>query len=120
MSLKKERMNDRIRMVLSELLLREIADPRLQGVTITEVQLDGEMMYATVYVNALGDETRQADVMAGLKRAKGFLRREVGQNIRTRNTPELVFKWDTTLEHGEHINQLIDKLEIPPELDEDE
>jgi ribosome-binding factor A len=48
MSLKKDRMNERIRIVLSELLLREIADPRLQGVTITEVQLDGEMVVATV------------------------------------------------------------------------
>jgi ribosome-binding factor A len=58
--------------------------------------------------------------MQGLTRAKGFLRREVGQSIRLRITPELIFKWDTMLEHGEHINQLIDKLDIPPETDEDE
>ena len=120
MGLKKDRMNERIRIILSELLLREISDPRLQGVTVTEVILDGEMMYATIYVNALGDEERQASVMEGLERAKGFLRREVGQRIRTRNTPELHFHWDATLEHGERINQILDKLDIPEDIAEDE
>jgi ribosome-binding factor A len=113
MGLKKDRMNERIRIVLSELLLREVSDPRLQGVTVTEVALDGEMMQANVYVNALGDEERQASVMEGLERAKGFLRSEVGQRIHTRNTPKLIFHWDATLEHGERINQLLDNLEIP-------
>src|SRR5262245_37017473 len=113
MSLKQERMNERIQVILSELLLREVSDPRLQGLTITEVALDPELMYADVYVNALGDEERRDDVMQALKRAGGYLRREVGQRIRTRSTPELHFHWDTTLEHGEHINQLLDSLDIP-------
>lgn len=113
MSLKQERMNERIQVILSELLLRDVSDPRLQGLTITEVTLDPELMYADVYVNALGDEERRDDVMQALGHAGGYLRREVGQRIRTRNTPELHFHWDTTLEHGEHINQLLDSLEIP-------
>jgi ribosome-binding factor A len=114
MSVKRERMNERIREILSELLLREVADPRLQHVTVTDVNLDRELMFATAYVNALGDETRQADVMEGLKRANGFLRKEVGKRVRLKNTPQLIFKWDTTLEHGERINQLLDSLVIPP------
>lgn len=120
MSLKQERMNERIRVILSELLMREVADPRLQGVTVTEVALDGELMYANIYVNALGDESRRDDVLAGLERAKGYLRREVGQRIRTRNTPELLFHWDMTLEHGERINQLLDNLDIPSEDDKND
>jgi ribosome-binding factor A len=122
MSLKKDRMNERIRIILSELLLREVSDPRLQGVTVTEVALDGEMMYANIYVNALADENRQSAVMEGLERAKGFLRREVGKRITTRNTPELLFHWDATLEHGERINQILDNLDIPEdeEAKEDE
>lgn len=120
MGLKKQRVEERIRTILSELFLREISDPRLQGVTVTDVRLDGEMMYADVYVNALGDETREQDVMQALERAKGFLRREVGSNIRTRNTPELHFHWDTTLQQGEHLNQLIDSLDIPKELPDEE
>jgi len=120
MSLKQERMNERIRAILSELLLREVSDPRLQSVTVTEVSLDGELMYADVYVNALGDETRQKDVMQGLERANGFLRRELGKHIRTRNTPELNFHWDATLEHGERINQILDNLDIPDDEDDED
>lgn len=113
MSVKQNRLQERIRIILSELLLREVSDPRLQGVTVTEVSIDNELMYATVYVNALGDESREKEVMQGLERANGFLRRHVGQGIDTRYTPELHFKWDTTLEHGERINQLLNDLDIP-------
>lgn len=113
MSIKQDRMAERIRAILSELLLREVADPRLQGVTVTEVQLDGELMFADVYVNALADETREDEVMEGLNRAGGFLRREIGKRVRLRNTPELHFHWDKTLEQGERLNQLLDQLDIP-------
>ncbi|MCY4070723.1 MAG: 30S ribosome-binding factor RbfA [Chloroflexi bacterium] len=115
MSIKQGRMSDRIQQILSQLLLREIADPRLQGITVTEVKLDPELMVAKIYVSAMGDESRQDTVMAGLRRANGFLRREVGKRIRLRSTPELHFYWDHTLEHAERINQLIADLEIPPE-----
>ena len=119
MSIKRDRMAERVREILSELLLREVADPRLQGVTITEVKLDSELMYAAIYVNALGEEHREKEVLLGLKHASGFLRREVGRRIRVRNTPELHFHWDTTLERGEYLNQIINKLNIPRATDED-
>ncbi|MDE2857440.1 MAG: 30S ribosome-binding factor RbfA [Chloroflexota bacterium] len=115
MSIKQGRMSDRIQQILSQLLVREIADPRLQGITVTEVKLDPELMVAKIYVSAMGDESRQDSVMAGLRRANGFLRREVGKVIRLRNTPELHFHWDHTLEHASRINQLIANLDIPPE-----
>jgi ribosome-binding factor A len=114
MSLKVERMAEQIRAILSGLLLREVSDPRLQGVTITEVRLDSEMMYANIYVNALGDESRQDAVMQALRRANGFLRREVGKRVRLRSVPELHFHWDVMLERGERLNQLIASLDIPP------
>ncbi|GAB4522279.1 MAG: ribosome-binding factor A [Anaerolineae bacterium] len=107
-------MSDRIQGILSELLLREVSDPRLQGVTVTEVRLDPELMFADIYVNALGDETRRDEVLQGLRSANGFLRREVGKRVRLRNTPELHFHWDATLERGERLNQLISSLDIPP------
>jgi ribosome-binding factor A len=89
MSIAQGRMSDRIRQILSELLRREVADPRLKNVTVTEVTLDRELMFANVYVNALGDESRQNEILEGLRRAGGFLRRETGKRIRLRNTPEL-------------------------------
>jgi ribosome-binding factor A len=118
MSIKQDRMNWRVRTILSELIRREVSDPRLQQITVTSVELDQELQYARVYVNALGDESRQSEVMAGLARAKGFLRREVGKRVRLRNTPELEFHWDTSLAHGQRMDDLIAQLHIPPEDDE--
>lgn len=120
MSIKQGRMNERIRQVLSQLLLREISDPRLRDITVTEVALDPELMYAKVYVSAMGDESREKEVMTGFRRANGFLRREVGKRISLRNTPELHFQWDHTLAHAERINQIISSLDIPAEVDADD
>ena len=114
MSLKQERMADRIREILSSLLLMEVTDPALHDVTVTEVVLDPELEYADVYVNALGNEARQKEVMAGLKRATGFLRHELGKRIRIRRTPVLNFHWDITLSRAEEIERALDKLDLPP------
>lgn len=114
MSIKQGRVGERIQTILSELLRREVSDPRLHNVTITEVKLDPELMFADVYVNALGDESRQAQVMSGLKSANGFLRREVGKRVHLRNAPQLHFHWDVMLERGENMNRLLNSLDIPP------
>lgn len=120
MSIKRERMSERIHQILSQLLLREISDPLLQEITVTDVTLDPELMYAKVYVSAMGDEDRESEVMQGLGRAGGFLRREVGKRIRLRNTPELHFYWDSTLAHADRINAIISSLDIPAEVSDDE
>lgn len=117
--IKQNRMSDRIREILSELMLREVSDPRLHNVTVTEVKLDPELMFADVYVNAMSEE-RQKEVMQALKSAKGFLRREVGKRVRMRNVPDLIFHWDAMLERGEQMNQLIDGLYIPPPTEDPE
>ncbi len=114
MTLKQERMADRIREILSELLLFEVSDPALQGLTVTEVVLDRELEYATVYVNALGEEDRAEDVMAGLRRAHGFLRRELASRVRLRRAPELRFRWDETLSRAAHLEAVLDSLALPP------
>ncbi len=113
MTLKQERMADRIREILSELLLSEVSDPALRGLTVTEVVLDRELEYANIYVNALGEEERAESVMAGLRRAHGFLRRELAQRIRLRRAPELRFHWDETLSRAAHIEAVLDSLDIP-------
>ena len=112
---RQERTAEHIQQLLSELFLREVSDPRLAGVTITEVQIDRELQYATVYVNALGDETRQEEVMAGLQSASGFLRRELAQSLDLRNAPILRFQWDPRLRYVEEVDQLLDELDIKPE-----
>lgn len=115
MSIKQERVSGRIRKILSQLILREVADPRLQGITITDVELDPELLFAKVYVNALGEEEREPEVMIALEHAKGFLRREVAHRVRLRKAPELIFRWDASLERSERINTLLASLDIPPQ-----
>jgi ribosome-binding factor A len=114
MTIKQERMSERIREILSELFLMEVTDPALQGLTVTEVRLDRELEYADVYINALGEEDREDEIMAGLRRAHGFLRKRVGESVRIRRTPELRFHWDITLERGEAIEAALDRLRVPP------
>jgi len=115
MSIKQERIAGRIRQILSQLLLREVSDPRLQGLTVTEVDIDIELTFARVYVNALGEEDRQQEILQALGHAKGFLRREVGKRLQLRTTPDLAFVWDGRFDRAEHIEKLIASLDIPPE-----
>lgn len=119
MSIKQDRMAGRIHEILSVLLMRDVADPRLSDVTVTDVKLDPELMFARVYVNAFGDETRRKEVMAGLKRANSFLRREVAQRIQVRSAPELTFVWDEGLERSERVQRIFQDLVIPPPDPED-
>lgn len=112
--IRQERTADQIQVILSEVFLRELRDPRLAGVTVTEVLVDRELQYATVYVNALGDDDRQAEVMAGLESAAGFLRREVAQSLDLRSAPVMRFQWDPRLKYVEEVDSLLDGLDIPP------
>jgi ribosome-binding factor A len=110
---RQKRAAEQIKVILSELLLRSVKDPRLQDVTITQVLVDREFQYANIYVNALGDESREKEVMASLSKASGFMRSEVARSIRLRTTPQLIFHWDPSLAHAEEINAILDSLDIP-------
>lgn len=115
MTIKQERAAHLIHNILSELIMTEVTDPALLGVTVTEVTVDREIEYADVYVHSLDDRD---EVMAGLQRANGFLRRELAVRTRFRKTPVLHFHWDVALERGERIDELLASLDIPPEEDQ--
>ena len=83
--------------------------------TVTMVKIDRELQYANVYVSAMGDESRQDEVMAGLENAKGFLRHELAQRMSLRTVPALIFHWDFTQLYAERVNAILDGLESPPE-----
>ena len=110
MTIKQERAAQLIHNIMSQLLMNEVSDPAIAGVTVTEVRVDREIEYADIYVHALDD---QEDVMAGLARANGFLRRELAARTRFRRTPELHFHWDVVMERGERIDSILDSLDIP-------
>ena len=116
--IRQERTAEEIRMILSDLLRRDVSDPRLQDLTVTRVIIDRELQHANVYMNALGDESRQKEVMLALDKAGGFFRYELAQRVSLRTVPELHFHWDPTLAYAEEVNQILDSLDIPPEIEE--
>lgn len=116
--IRQRRTAEQIRIILSDLILRQMRDPRLQDLTITDVTIDRELQYADIYVNALGDDSREDEVVVALQGAKGYFRRELAGRLDLRTVPQLHFHWDPTLAHAEHISQLLDSLDIPTEQDE--
>lgn len=111
------RVGERIKQILGHLLEFEVRDPRLEGTTVVDVEIDRELMYATVYVTSLRGEEARVEVMEGLDDAMGFLRRELGSRIRLRHVPELRFRWDETTSYAARIEALLDSLDIPDEED---
>ena len=108
--LRANRIADRIRNELSEMLLQDISDPRLSGISVTDVTVDRELAYAEIYVSALEGIARSEDVLMGLEHAQGYLRRELSQRIELRVFPRLRFHWDATYERAEKIEKLIASL----------
>jgi ribosome-binding factor A len=118
--IRQERTAEQIREILSDLLNREVSDPRLQDLTVTRVWVDRELQFADVYLNALGDESREEDVMIALEKAGGFLRYELAQRLSVRTVPELRFLWDPTLAYSEEVDQILDELNLLAEVDDEE
>ena len=111
--IRQKRTADQLQIILSQLFLRELSDPRLQGLTITEVTIDRELDHADVYVNALGDESRRDEVMEALDSASGYLRRELAARTRLRTMPQLHFHWDPRQAHMQEVESILDNLDIP-------
>lgn len=113
------RINEEIQRELSE-LLRTLKDPRVQAmISITQVETTSDLRYAKVYISVL-EKNKTKDVLKGLKSAGGYLRREIGNRLQLRYTPELVFEQDDSIEYGAHIFDLISKLNIQEESGNDE
>jgi len=106
-----QRVGDRIKEEIAILLQRDVSDPRLTMVTVTEVDVDRELAYARVYVTALGGEERRDEVMQALEGASGFLRSQLASKVRLRTFPQLRFFWDASTERGTRIDELLDMLQ---------
>ncbi len=102
-----ERIEDRFKQELSELLVREISDPRLHQIFVTDVTVDRELAYADIYVSAVEGAARSEEILAGLNHASGFLRRTLATRIDLRLMPRLRFHWDPTPENADHIERLL-------------
>jgi ribosome-binding factor A len=105
-----QRIADRIRQELSEMLIREISDPRLKQIYVTDVKVDKELAYADIYVSAVEGVSRSADVLAGLESASGFIRKNLSSRVELRTFPRLRFHWDMTPENADHIEKVLAEL----------
>jgi ribosome-binding factor A len=111
MSHRIERVNNLIRHEISQLLQREVKDPRLSNfVAITAVSTSADLRYAKVFVSCMGTEEEKHQALDGLTAAAGFFRNRLSNNLRLRRIPELSFQWDDSIEHGARILQLIDEI----------
>lgn len=110
---RRRRIGDRMREELAEILLRQVDDPRLAGLTVTGVEVDRELAYATVHVTALEGSARQRETVRALIRARGFFRSALAQRIPLRTFPQLRFRWDASAERGARIDELLQQIQRP-------
>jgi ribosome-binding factor A len=106
-----KRVNQLIRKEISELLQREVNDPRLSSfVSVNEVDTSPDLKQARIYVSHLGSSQDKDVIMAALNAAAGYFRSELARSLKMRNTPVLEFRWDDSIERGAHILELIDQV----------
>ena len=109
-SMKNLRVNEEVQHELSS-IIRELKDPRIAMMTtVTEVNVATDLKTCKAYISVLGDEQSKKDTMEGLRSAAGFIRRELAHSLNMRNTPEITFKLDTSIERGVEMSHLIDEV----------
>ena len=123
-SIKNTRINGEVRRELSAIIQNEIKDPRIHPMTsVVEVEVAPDLKSAKAYTSVLGDEQAQKDTLAGLQSAEGYIRRALARTVNLRNTPEIRFIMDQSIEYGVHMSKLIDdvnKSSLEEEGDEDD
>ncbi|MFD1411199.1 30S ribosome-binding factor RbfA [Lapidilactobacillus gannanensis] len=105
------RVEQEIQREVNDILLKRVRDPRVEGVTITGVGLTGDLQHAKIYYSILSNAASDAEkAQAGLDKATGLIRRELGARIKIYKIPDLTFVQDESVRYGEHIDQLINQL----------
>ncbi|UQD51746.1 30S ribosome-binding factor RbfA [Bacillus methanolicus] len=110
MNLRANRVGEQMKKELGDIIGRKIKDPRIGFVTVTDVQVTGDLQQAKVFISVLGDEEQRENTLKGLAKAKGFIRSEIGQRIRLRKTPEIIFEFDESIEYGNRIESLLHQI----------
>ena len=106
-----ERVNTLIRRELSELLQRQLRDPRIDAfLTITAVNTTPDLKSSRIYISSIDGEGKEGKIISVLNAATGFLRTELAKKVRLRRMPELTFEWDNSIERGDHILRLLDEV----------
>lgn len=110
-SIKNTRINTEVQKELSMLISREIKDPRINPMTsVVHVEVAPDLKTAKVFISVLGDEESKKNTLAGLRSASSFIRSQLARSLNLRNTPELTFVLDNSIEYGVHMSRLIDEV----------
>lgn len=104
------RVAEQIKKELADILAHKIKDPRVGFVTVTDVEVTGDLQQAKIFVSVLGDDKEKEETLVGLAKASGFIRSEIGQRIRLRKTPEISFEFDEAHEYGSRIEAILRDL----------
>ena len=116
MTMRANRVAEQMKKELGDIIGRKLKDPRIGFVTVTDVEVTGDLQQATVFISVLGDDRQKEDTLKGLTKAKGFIRSEIGNRIRLRKTPELLFEFDESVDYGNRIESLLREVnESKPE-----
>ncbi|HQL89985.1 MAG TPA: 30S ribosome-binding factor RbfA [Syntrophales bacterium] len=105
-----DRVADLVKQQIAEILRREVHDPRIANITVTDVRLTDDLRSARIYVVELGKDRMSDEVGQGLSKARGFVRRELGKRLQLRYVPELSFFYDTSFEYGSKIDRLLKEI----------
>ena len=122
-SIKNTRINGEVQKELSRIISREIKDPRISPMTsVVAVEVAPDLKTCKAYISVLGDSEAQKATLAGLKSAEGYIRRELAHTVNLRNTPEIRFILDQSIEYGVRMSKMIDDVtkDIPDRADEAE
>lgn len=110
-SIKNTRINGEVQKVLSEIIRGEIKDPRISPLTsVVSVSVTPDLKTCKAFISVLGNEEAQTNTMAGLKSAVGYVRRQLAKELNLRNTPEITFVLDQSIEYGVNMSKLIDDV----------
>ncbi|MBU7005589.1 30S ribosome-binding factor RbfA [Phosphitispora fastidiosa] len=104
------RVAEEIKKEITQMLREEIKDPRIGFVTVTGAEVTPDIRYAKVFVSIYGDDDAKVQSMQALEKAKGFVRSELGKRIRLRYTPEVTFRFDSSIEYGARIMKLLEEV----------
>ena len=118
--LRVEKLQELMKQEISQIILQELKDPRIGFVTVTQVAVTGDLREAKVYVSLMGNEKQVEDCWKGLQSSLGYIRREIGQRIRLRFTPEISFALDKSLDYSAHIQELLLQVQKEAEQKEEE
>ena len=105
-----DRVSDLLKQEIAQMLLREIKDPRIGFVTITDVEVSNDLRSARVFFSIVGSNEEVAETTKGLDSASGFIKKKLGKRLRMRRIPNIVFKFDGSSAYGSHINSILKDL----------